>query len=42
MPGGTIVITYTGVVSGDTFAGTAEIGGMGKLAYTGVRVKQSK
>jgi|GEM_PF-3319556 len=31
-----------GVVAGDTFAGTAEIGGMEKVSYTGVRIKQSK
>src|SRR5688572_8704267 len=42
VPGGTLVITYTGVVSGDTFAGTAEIGGLGKVPYTGVRIKHSK
>jgi hypothetical protein len=42
MPGGTLVITYTGVVSGDTFVGTAEIGGMGTVPYTGVRISQSK
>jgi len=38
--GGTeIVITYTGVVSGDTFTGTLDIAGMAKYAYTGVRIK---
>lgn len=42
IPGGTIVITYVGVVSGDTFTGTADIGGMGKAPYSGVRVKQSR
>jgi hypothetical protein len=42
VPGGTVVITYTGVVSGDTFAGTAVIGGMGKVPYTGVRIKQGR
>lgn len=33
-----LVITYTGVVSGDTFTGEVDIGGMGKFAYTGVRI----
>jgi hypothetical protein len=37
-PGGVIVISYSGVVSGDTFTGTAEIGGT-KVPYTGVRIK---
>ncbi len=37
-PGGIIVITYSGVVSGDTFTGTADIGGT-KVTYTGVRIK---
>jgi hypothetical protein len=37
-PGGIIVISYTGVVSGDTFTGTAELGGT-KIPYTGVRIK---
>lgn len=40
--GNTLVITYTGVVSGDTFVATAEIGGMGTVPYTGVRIVQSK
>jgi len=34
-----IVITYTGVVSGDTFTGTVDIAGVAKLPYTGVRIK---
>jgi hypothetical protein len=38
MPGGTLVITYTGVVSGDTFAGTVDLG-FAKAPYTGVRIK---
>ena len=33
-----LVITYTGVVSGDTFTGTVEIGEFGKVPYTGVRI----
>jgi hypothetical protein len=37
-PGGIIVISYSGVVSGDTFTGTADLGGT-KVAYTGVRIK---
>ena len=42
MGGNTLVITYTGVVSGDTFTGTVELGALGKVPYTGVRIKQSK
>jgi len=38
---GDLVITYTGVVSGNTFTGTAEIGGF-KVPYTGVRVAAAK
>ena len=34
---GDLVITYSGLVSGDTFTGTAEIGGF-KVPYNGVRV----
>src|SRR6185503_17642003 len=30
-----LVITYTGVVSGDTFTGTAELGTFGKVPYNG-------
>jgi hypothetical protein len=37
LPEGTLVITYAGVVSGDTFTGTAELGGM-TVPYTGVRI----
>jgi hypothetical protein len=37
-PGGILVISYSGVVSGDTFTGTADIGGS-KVPYTGVRIK---
>jgi hypothetical protein len=33
-----IVITYTGVISGDTFTGTVEMAGF-KMGYTGVRIK---
>jgi hypothetical protein len=37
-PGGIIVISYSGVVSGDTFTGTAELGGT-QVPYNGVRIK---
>jgi hypothetical protein len=39
VPGGELVVTYTGVVSGDTFTGTVDIGGFAKLGYNGVRIK---
>jgi len=39
VPGGAIVLTYAGVVSGDTFTGTAELGGF-QVPYNGVRVKR--
>lgn len=39
-PDGTLVITYTGVVSGDTFTGTVDLGGLAQAPYTGVRVKR--
>jgi hypothetical protein len=39
-PDGTLVINYTGVVSGDTFTGTVEILGS-SVPYTGVRIKDS-
>ena len=39
-PNGTLVITYTGVVSGDTFTGTVDLGGLAQAPYTGVRVKR--
>ncbi len=42
MGGDTLVITYSGVVSGDTFAGTVQIGELGTAPYTGVRIKQGK
>jgi hypothetical protein len=38
-PGGPLVITYTGVVSGDTFTGTADLGALGSVPYNGVRIK---
>jgi len=36
--GAPLVITYSGVVSGDTFTGTADLG-FAKTTYTGVRIK---
>jgi hypothetical protein len=37
-PEGTLVITYAGVVSGDTFTGTVDLGGFAQAPYTGVRI----
>jgi hypothetical protein len=37
-PGGEVVLTYVGVVSGDTFTATAQIGEF-KVPYNGVRIK---
>ena len=37
-PGGEIVITYQGVVSGDRFTGTAELGGV-RVPYNGARTQ---
>jgi len=37
-PGGIIVISYSGVVSGDRFTGTANMNGV-TIPYTGVRIK---
>jgi hypothetical protein len=37
-PEGTLVITYTGVVSGDTFMGTVDLGGLAQAPYKGVRI----
>ena len=36
-PDGSLVITYTGVVSGDTFTGTVDLGGLAQAPYNGVR-----
>ena len=33
------MITYSGVVSGDTFTGEIDLGGLGKVPYNGVRIK---
>ena len=40
--GGDLVITYTGVVSGDTFTGKVELGAFGSVPYTGVRIRHDK
>jgi hypothetical protein len=40
MPDGTLVITCTGVVSGDTLAGTVDLGELAQAPSTGVRVKR--
>lgn len=42
VPGGSLVITYSGVVSGDTFTGTVDLGGFSKLPYNGARIRQGK
>jgi hypothetical protein len=39
-PNGALVITYTGVVSGDTFTGTVNLGGFAEAPYTGTRMKR--
>ena len=39
-PDGTLVITYAGVVSGDTFTGTVDLGGFAQAPYTGLRIKR--
>jgi hypothetical protein len=41
-PDGEMVITYTGTVSGDTFTGTVNLGGLVEAPYTGVRIQRSK
>lgn len=38
IPGGSLVITYSGVVSGEMFTGTVDLG-FAKLPYNGVRIK---
>lgn len=37
--GGKLVITYSGIVSGDTFTGTVQLGDLGTVPYVGVRIK---
>ena len=37
-PGGALAISYTGVVSGDRFTGTVDLGGIAQAPYTGVRI----
>jgi hypothetical protein len=39
-PDGSLVITYTGTVSGDTFTGTVNLGGFAEAPYKGVRIKR--
>jgi hypothetical protein len=39
-PEGTLVITYTGGVTGDRFTGTVDLGGFAQAPYTGVRIKR--
>jgi hypothetical protein len=41
-PDGTLVVTYSGVVSGDTFTGTVNLGGGAEAPYTGVRIRPSE
>lgn|SRR5678815_2699571 len=41
-PEGELLITYTGTVSGDTFTGTVNLGGLAEAPYTGVRIKRDK
>lgn len=38
-PDGSLVITYTGTVSGDKFTGTVNLGGLAETPYKGVRIK---
>ena len=38
--GNALVITYSGVITGDTFTGEVDMGGMAKVPYKGVRVKE--
>ena len=40
-PDGDVVLTYAGVVSGDKFTGTAEVGGF-QVPCNGVRTKTGK
>ena len=39
-PDGSLVITYTGAVSGDTFTGTVNLGGFAEASYIGERIKR--
>ena len=41
-PEGSLVITYTGTVSGDKFTGTVNIGGFAEAPYNGARIIQKK
>ena len=40
-PDGSLTITYSGVVSGDTFTGVADLG-FGQAPYTGARIADRK
>jgi hypothetical protein len=40
-PDYTLVISYSGIVSGDTFIGKVDLGGLAEAPYTGVRIKAS-
>lgn len=40
-PQGSLTITYSGVVSGDTFTGTVDLG-FAQMPYTGVRIAEDK
>ena len=39
-PDGSLVITYTGTVSGDTFTGTVNLGEFAEAPYIGERIKR--
>lgn len=39
-PDGTLVISYSGVVTGDTFTGTVDLGGLAQAPYKGVRIER--
>ena len=41
-PDGTLVVTYSGVVSVDTFTGTVNLGGFAEAPYTGIRIRPSE
>ncbi len=41
-PDGTLVISYSGIVSGDTFTGTVDLGGLAEAPYTGTRIRPSE
>jgi hypothetical protein len=39
-PDGALVISYTGLVSGNTFTGTVDLGGFAQAPWTGERIQQ--